>query len=161
MKPKTTKLFEDFTMKLQQMGIDSEVLAETIAEDSFLKEYTIDASDITSEEEEMLDVSDIGFFHFYVRMVKAYANDNDARFVMDGMAEGFSRYALFVSNPNEVQVKLLEAGSFMRGFMVEGKIDISDQVKAIAMRDILLIRNNGLLTSKQSNMLLKMQGYNI
>ena len=49
----------------------------------------------------------------------------------------------------------------MRGFMVEGKIDISDQVKAIAMRDILLIRNNGLLTSKQSNMLLKMQGYNI
>lgn len=154
-------MFEDFTLSLRKMGIDTDKLSEIVKEDGFLKEYPSESFDLTSEEEAMLEVQDIAFFMFYVRMIRAYAKDNDSRFVMDGMAEGFRRYPLFASKPDEVQIKLLEAGSFMRGFMVDGQIDIEPQVRAIAMRDILLIRNNGLLTSEQSNTLLKMQGYNI
>ena len=142
------------------MGVDEGIVGRLVKEDAFLTEYKLDnLSD--SDIDEMLPLEDVPFCHFYIRMINAYANDNDSRFVMDGMAEGFRRYPLFLANPNEVQRKLLEAGSYMRGFVSDGKIDISTQVKAIAIRDILLIRNNGLITSEQSKRLLRLQGYNI
>lgn len=136
-------------------------LLDAVGKPGFVTEYPMtDQLEHIQGIEEFLSPEEIAFFMLYRRLLIAYANNDDSRFIMDLLITGIHQHDFFKRNDGLIIGLISSRGSMLRGAdsLLEGASDkLQSSIGVWVLHDIISVKYGSFIPSEISARMLEIQ----